>query len=146
MASRSSWTGRVPVTRRHVNESFWVLTGTTRSGTLSEDIRLAVQSTATVIILMGVRKLPEIAALYNRAGRGDLPSMVIQNGSLPEERVVTGAIRELPEIARKEGIGTPGIILIGEAVGLHRNFSTLVPKALVKSIATAGNPVAPVIK
>jgi uroporphyrin-III C-methyltransferase len=129
----------VPVTRRHVNESFWVLTGTTRSGSLSDDIRLAVKSTATVIILMGVRKLPEIAALYLEAGRGDLPAMVIQNGSLPEERVVTGTIRHLPEIARKEGIGTPGIILVGEAVGLHRNFSNL-----IASIATADQSAVPV--
>lgn len=116
----------VPVTRRHVNESFWVLTGTTRSGALSDDIRLAVQSSATVIILMGIRKLPEIAALYSQAGRSDLPAMVIQNGSLPNERVVTGSIEDLPDIVRNEGIGTPGIILVGAAVGLHRDFSQLV--------------------
>lgn len=115
----------VPVTRRHVNESFWVLTGTTRSGALSQDISLAVQSTATVIILMGIRKLSEIAALYGSSGKGELPAMVIQNGSLPEERVVTGTIAELPVLAKEKGIGTPGIIVVGEAVGLHRDFSSL---------------------
>jgi uroporphyrin-III C-methyltransferase len=84
---------------------------------------LAVQSSATVIILMGIRRLQEIAELYRTAGRGDIPAMVIQNGSLPEERSVVGTISELPDLAEEQGIGTPGIIVIGETVRLHRNFS-----------------------
>lgn len=115
----------VPVTRRHYNESFWVLTGTTRAGTLSEDVQLAVQSTATVIILMGVRRLAEIAELYRAAGRAELPAMVIQNGSLPEERRVVATIGELPALAAEQGIGTPGLIVIGETVGLHRDLAEL---------------------
>lgn len=113
----------VPVTRRHLNESFWVLTGTTRAGTLSSDVALAVRSSATVIILMGMRRLREIAELYQAAGRAEIPAMVIQNGSLPEERSVVGTIGELPDLAEKQGIGTPGIIVIGETVQLHRDFS-----------------------
>lgn len=112
----------VPVTRRHYNESFWVLTGTTRAGTLSDDVALAVKSSATVIILMGIRRLPEIADLYRAEGRSEIPAMVIQNGSLPEERSVVGTIGELPALAAEQGIGTPGIIVIGETVRLHRDF------------------------
>lgn len=114
----------VPVTRRHYNESFWVLTGTTRAGTLSEDVRLAVKSSATVIILMGIRRLREIAALYEKEGRADIPAMVIQHGSLPEEKSVVGTISELPKIAESKEIGTPGIIVIGETVRLHSDFLT----------------------
>ncbi|PHN06225.1 uroporphyrinogen-III C-methyltransferase [Flavilitoribacter nigricans] len=113
----------VPVTRRHLNESFWVLTGTTRAGTLSSDVSLAVKSSATVIILMGIRRLREIAELYRSEGRADIPAMVIQNGSLPEERSAVGTIGELPALAEAQQIGTPGIIVIGETVRLHRDFS-----------------------
>ena len=42
----------IPVTHRGLSESFWVITGTTRTGELSRDIKLASQSTATVVILM----------------------------------------------------------------------------------------------
>lgn len=113
----------VPVTRRHYNESFWVLTGTTRAGTLSDDVALAVKSSATVIILMGIRRLREIAELYRSEGRADIPAMVIQNGSLPEERSVVGTIGTLPDLAAEQQIGTPGIIVIGETVGLHPDLS-----------------------
>lgn len=112
----------VPVTRRHLNESFWVLTGTTRAGTLSADVQLAVKSSATVIILMGIRRLAEIAALYEAEGRSDLPAMVIQNGSLPEEQCAVDTISRLPKLAEARGIGTPGIIVIGETVRLHSHF------------------------
>ena len=54
----------VPLTRRGLNESFWVITATTRSGKLSKDMSLAAQSTATVVVLMGMRKLPEIMRMF----------------------------------------------------------------------------------
>lgn len=118
----------VPLTRRQVNESFWVMTGTTRSGALSKDLQLAVESSATVIILMGIGKLAEIAAAYEAAGRADIPAMVIQNGSLPEERSIVGTIGRLPALATREQIGTPGIIIIGETVALHRDFANSIQK------------------
>jgi uroporphyrin-III C-methyltransferase len=47
----------IPLTCRGINESFWVTTGTTKSGEISKDIHLAAQSSATIIILMAMSKL-----------------------------------------------------------------------------------------
>ena len=47
----------IPVTRRGISESFWVITGSTKEGRLSKDIELAAQSTATIVVLMGMNKL-----------------------------------------------------------------------------------------
>lgn len=113
---------KVPLTRRGVNESFWVLTGTTRSGKLSEDIAVAAQSSATVVILMGMRKLFEITRIFGRAGKADMPVMVIQNGSRSNEKMVLGTIRTINREVRKAEIGSPGIIVIGEVVRLHSDF------------------------
>ncbi|MEM9917198.1 MAG: uroporphyrinogen-III C-methyltransferase [Bacteroidota bacterium] len=109
----------VPLTRRGLNESFWVLTGTTRSGALSNDISLAAQSSATAVILMGMRKLPEIAAVFALHGKKDTPAMVIQSGSMPEERVVLGTVQDIAQKVAQEKMGSPGIIIIGEVVQLH---------------------------
>lgn len=49
---------QIPLTIRGVNESFWVITGTTSSGEISRDIPLAAQSSASVIILMGLTSCP----------------------------------------------------------------------------------------
>ncbi len=113
---------QVPVTARGVSESFWVITGTTRTGQLSRDIELAAQSTATVIILMGIRKLEEIRQLFIKEGRFDTPAMVVQNGSRSNERKVIGTIDSIVEQVREAKIGTPGIIVIGDVVRLHPEF------------------------
>lgn len=109
----------VPLTRRGINESFWVMTGTTRSGQLSNDVYVAAQSSATVVILMGIRKLKEIAQIFKKQGKADIPVMIVQNGSWENEKIALGTIDTIVDIAKAEKIGTPGIIVIGEVVGLH---------------------------
>jgi uroporphyrin-III C-methyltransferase len=109
----------VPVTCRGVNESFWVLTGTTRSGRLSKDVAIAAQSSATAIILMGMRKIRAIAKAFAEAGKANTPVLVIQNGSKENERKVLGTVADIADRAEAAKIGTPGIIIIGEVVNLH---------------------------
>lgn len=113
----------VPPTRRGVNESFWVLTGTTRSGNLSNDIAIAAQSSATAIILMGMRKIRQIMAAFAAEGKENTPVMVIQNGSLPNERTVLGTVQDISDRVEAEGIGSPGIIVVGEVVHLHPSLA-----------------------
>jgi len=108
----------VPLTRRGINESFWVITGTTSSGEISKDIALAAQSSATVVILMGIRKLEEISQLFIAKGKGRTPVMVIQNGSLPTEQMVHGTVSTISKLVRQEGVGAPAIIVIGAVVDL----------------------------
>jgi uroporphyrin-III C-methyltransferase len=110
---------QIPLTIRGVNESFWVITGTTSSGELSKDIPLAAASSASVIILMGLRKLPEIVETFTSAGKADTPVAVIQNGSLPNEQIAIGNIRNIVERVETKGIGAPAIIIIGEVVAYH---------------------------
>lgn len=106
----------IPVTKRGVSESFWVITGTTSSGEMSRDIALAAQSTATVVVLMGTRKLPEIAAAYHKAGKSRLPIAIIQSGTTREEKLVAGTIQDILPKAESAGIAAPAIIIIGEVV------------------------------
>ncbi|GGN05088.1 uroporphyrinogen-III C-methyltransferase [Dyadobacter beijingensis] len=113
----------IPVTRRGASESFWVITGTTQAGELSDDIRLAAQSKATVIVLMGLNKLEEICALYKHFGRGHLPMAVIQNGTRPDEKSVVGQVWEMPRLVRESGISTPAIMVMGEVVALSPAYA-----------------------
>ena len=55
----------IPLTKRGASESFWVITGTTKSHQISKDIALAAQSSATVVILMGMGKLSEIVQIFS---------------------------------------------------------------------------------
>lgn len=110
---------RVPLTMRGINESFWVLTATTRNGQLSKDISLAAQSSATVIILMGMRKLDQIVAEFSKYDKEDTPVMIIQNGSTPDEQLGIGKISTIREVVKDKGLSSPAIIVVGEVVSLH---------------------------
>ena len=116
-------TQHVPVTRRGVSESFWVVTATTRSGALSDDLALAARSTATVVILMGMGKLEEIVACFERCGRGHTPVMIVQNGTLPNEQTVLGTVDTIAAAARRAGVGTPAVITVGEVVRCHPHYA-----------------------
>ena len=110
---------QVPLTRRGVNHSFWVMTGTTSSGELADDVKLAAQSSATIVVLMGIKKLPQIVELFKQQERSQTPVIIIQNGSLPNEKIALGTIETIEKEAKRQKVGTPGIIVIGEVVGLH---------------------------
>ena len=76
----------IPLTNRGVSESFWVITATTSNGELSKDIYEAAKSNATVVILMGMSKLKEIAEVFINADKSETPAAIIQDGSLKEKR------------------------------------------------------------
>ncbi|MEM9928985.1 MAG: uroporphyrinogen-III C-methyltransferase, partial [Bacteroidota bacterium] len=112
----------VAPTSRGYADSFWVLTAHTRSGGLSKDLLLAPNSDATVIILMGLGRLDQICALWDAAGKGDLPAMVIQNGSRPNEQCWVGTVNDIAARVAVEKDKGPGIIVLGTTVSQHPAF------------------------
>ncbi len=111
----------IPLTCRGVNESFWVTTGTTKSGEISKDIELAAQSSATVVILMAMSKLEAIMELFSVYGKGNTPVAIIQNGTTPEEKIVVGKVKDIAFKAQYAGLTNPAVIIVGEVVKFHRS-------------------------
>lgn len=116
---------KIPVTARNISEGFWVITGTTQRGNLSRDLQYAIQAGTTVVILMGMAKLGEIASIYSEQGKGNIPAAIIQNGTLPSQKIGVGIVSELEGIAEKEGLRNPAIIVIGEVVRFHEDFQAM---------------------
>ena len=106
----------IPLTQRGIAESFWVITGTTSDRQLSHDVRLAAQSSATVIILMGMGKLDKIVRIYRNLGKSELPAAVIQNGTRPDEKHGIGTVDNISDIVERQNLGAPAIIVLGEVV------------------------------
>lgn len=106
----------IPLTQRGTSESFWVITGTTSERKLSGDVRLAAQSTATVVILMGMGRLNEIVETFSIYGKQDVPVGVIQNGTTENERSGFGTIKTIENIVAEKKLAAPAIIVIGEVV------------------------------
>ncbi|WP_299463734.1 uroporphyrinogen-III C-methyltransferase [uncultured Microscilla sp.] len=129
---------QIPLTKRGINESFWVITGTTKKQEISQDMPLAAQSSATVIILMGMRKLKEITAIFSQYGKQNTPVAIIQNGSCTNEKTGFGEVHNIADIAEQKGLGAPAVIVIGEVVRLAASAPAEF-KNLVNQQINAGN-------
>ncbi|OYU67813.1 MAG: uroporphyrinogen-III C-methyltransferase [Cytophagaceae bacterium BCCC1] len=112
----------IPVTKRGLSESFWVMTGHTKAKELPKDIFLAAQSSATIVILMGLSKLEEIAEIFTTYGKSETPVAIIQNGTCHNERFVIGKIKDVAAKVREENIKLPSVIIIGEVVSVHKEY------------------------
>ena len=106
----------IPVTKRGSAESFWVITGTTKEHKISEDIQLAAKSNATVVVLMGMSKLPQIVKLFQAEGKNNLPVAIIQNGTRSNEKVGIGTVDTIENVVAENELKNPAIILLGEVV------------------------------
>ncbi len=112
----------IPLTTRGVNESFWVVTATTKTGDLSNDIHLVAQSNATAVVYMGLKKLAKIVDVYTDHGKSDLPIAIISNGSKPHGKIVSGRISDIVNRYKDHPIPAPALLVIGEVVESYEHF------------------------
>ena len=68
---------------------------------------------------MGMRKLPEIVALYKRLGIAKTPVGIIQSGSTYREKSGFGLMENIMDVVSEKGLKSPAIIVIGKVVETH---------------------------
>jgi uroporphyrinogen III methyltransferase / synthase len=91
----------------------------------------------TLVLYMGVGRLPEIAAALIAAGRSaDEPAAVVEGGTLPTQRSVHGTLATIAEAARGEDVRAPSITVIGAVAALAGELEWLPPRPLAaRSVA-----------
>lgn len=124
----------IPLTKRGSSESFWVITGTTKEHKISGDVQLAAKSNATVVVLMGMSKLPQIVALFQKEGKQDLPVAIIQEGTTSREKVGIGTVNTILNVVKEQELSNPAIIVLGDVVN-HRAILQSVQQENTKAIA-----------
>lgn len=129
----------IPVTHRGLSTAVALVTGHTQAGPgdSGEGEQAAVDWPAlaafpgTLVLYMGVRQLPHIAASLIAAGRpGSQPAAVVEAGTLPTQRTVTGTLATIAEIAREQSVRPPSITVIGPVAALAEEISWLAPSPL----------------
>jgi uroporphyrin-III C-methyltransferase len=111
----------IPVTHRHYASSVTIVTGHEDSAHTSSavDWETLAKLDGTLVILMGVTTLPYIAQrLLNGGLHPDTPAAVIQQGTVPQQRVITGTLANIAEHAKTAGIKSPAVVVIGAVVAL----------------------------
>jgi uroporphyrin-III C-methyltransferase len=106
----------IPLTKRGVNESFWVITGTLSSGEMSNDIAIAAKSSATIIVLMGVSHLQKIADVIIEMRSPHEPIALVQQATLAEQKVVVGTVSDIIQRVVEANLSSPAVIVIGKVV------------------------------
>jgi uroporphyrin-III C-methyltransferase len=119
----------IPVTQRGVATSFAVVTGHERGdGADSRTDWSALARIPTLVILMGVGQIAEIAAQLQAAGRAaDTPAAAIRWGSTAEQQVVRATLGTIAAAIRLSGLEAPATIVIGEVAALHEQIAWHLP-------------------
>jgi uroporphyrin-III C-methyltransferase len=111
----------IPVTHRGLASSVAIVAGHCAGSSTRSLGSLAHAD--TLVILMGVRSLPQIATELLAAGRDpDTPAALIQEGTSAGQRVVRATLATLAAKVRHEGVGAPAVIVVGEVVGLQEQI------------------------
>jgi uroporphyrinogen III methyltransferase/synthase len=117
----------IPVTHRGLASAVALVTGHTQEGTgdppAKDDTAIDWPALAvfpgTLVFYMGVRQLPHIADSLIAAGRSSSePVAVVEAGTLPHQRTVTGTLESIAEIAQREEVRAPSITVVGPVAGL----------------------------
>jgi uroporphyrin-III C-methyltransferase len=112
----------IPVTHRRYASQATFITGhedpTKPESALDWEVLARLKG--TLVILMGVKNLPAIAAALTANGKDSAtPVAIIERGMRPDQRVTVGTLADIAEKARTAGVRPPAVIVIGGVVELY---------------------------
>lgn len=116
----------IPVTHRDHASSVIIVTGHEDLMHASSAINWEVLAKlgGTLVILMGVTTLPHITRRLLDGGLSpDTPAAVIQQGTVPQQRVVTDTLVNIAERAAIANIKSPAVVVIGAVVALSDSLA-----------------------
>lgn len=110
----------IPVTHRGLAAGVTFVTARAGSqGSAEPDWAALARTGTTLVIYMGLARLPEISAALQAAGLpGATPAAVIAHGSLPSQREVIGRLDGIAQAARAAALPAPALIVIGAVAAL----------------------------
>jgi uroporphyrinogen III methyltransferase/synthase len=136
----------IPVTHRGLSTGVALITGHTQEGA-PHDVGQASDSPdksdeelnwtalaafpGTLVFYMGVRQLPHIAERLIAAGRASSQAVaLVERGTLPDQRTVSGTLATIVEVAEREQVKAPAITIIGAVAGLAEDLRWLPARPL----------------
>jgi len=108
----------LPLTHRDVASAVTFVAGQCKGLTDQNWAGLAGKG-RTLVIYMGVATADDIADKLMADGLSpDTPVVVLENGTLPEQRALRTLLADLGDMVRREDVRSPAVIVVGQVAGL----------------------------
>ncbi|HQR71910.1 MAG TPA: siroheme synthase CysG [Burkholderiaceae bacterium] len=128
----------IPLTHRDYAQSCVLVTGHLKDGSMNLDWHGLARPRQTVVIYMGLQGLESACEQLIAHGMPrDMPAAVVQQATLPQQRVVTATLDDLPQKVAAAGLRPPTLVIVGDVVKLRDRLSWFEPAA---EAATSGQP------
>ncbi len=111
----------IPVTHRDMAASVAIATAHEAPGKAGSRLDWEALGRAdTVVLLMGVERLSDVAKALMKAGkRASTPAAVVESATLPTQRTVTAPLSKIAAAARRAGVQPPAVTVVGDVVRLR---------------------------
>lgn len=114
----------IPLTHRDHAQSCTFVTGHLKDGTINLNWKQLASPNQTIVIYMGLVGLEKICtALIDHGLPANYPIAVIQQGTTPQQRVITGTLSDMPQRVGTADIKPPTLIIVGTVVSLHEKLN-----------------------
>ncbi len=109
----------IPLTHRDHSQSVVLITAHGKASIDRLDWRSLARDQQTLAFYMGVSRLGDIRDQLLANGRaGTTPVALVENGTTRAQRVISGQLAELPELAAGHHVSAPAMLFVGEVAGL----------------------------
>lgn len=111
----------IPLTHRGIAAEFTVVSAHLATHAPSSvDWDALARGSSTLVVLMGMERLELLSKTLIAGGRvGSTPAAVVQNATLPDQRVLVSTLDSLAADAESAGMSSPAVVVIGEVVNLR---------------------------
>ena len=126
-ASAASASIGLPLTHRDYASQILFMTGHKKEdGNYASFANIDLQD-KTAVIYMGVTALADIVAeICKTITNCEIPVAIIENASLPNQRVIRGIMKNIAELALKAKIQPPALLIIGNVVNFMDNIEKII--------------------
>lgn len=134
----------IPLTHRHYAQVLTFTTGHSKNEVAHApvDWEALARPGQTAVFYMGLNGLPTIIEQLQAHGLpADHPAAVIEQGTRPSQRVISGNLATLVQQVAAAQVKSPALLIVGEVTRLHeqlRWFNTTAEQAHVDQIEIAG--------
>ncbi len=110
----------IPTTMRGINKAIVLATGHAAGTDEDLDWAALAKTGQPIVVYMGLKNLPLIAAALIAGGRAaDTPAAIIEHATTPRQRVAVATLGTLADAAERASLGAPALIVVGDIVSMR---------------------------